>query len=662
MLAGSLGTLVQTLLDFVVAIVFLPAVALAARSDEGALIRLSSVLVAGVAFWTAVSFVLTLARSVELATMVAVAVIGVAVGVTRGRPPQTKEERAAGTKKASRFWDTMDPESSHGFLWFLWSYLGDLVKAVRRAVMGLRQPLVLGSVLAIALTFGWHLLGPLAQVAPGTAEGYVDLLAVKEIALNQGPFAIGLFPEGLHVLVAAMSTLFLNNPLLILRFWGALTAVMIVLAAMTLAWEISGGSLWAIFTAAVAVGLTTLATAGGVPWHLTTPIAPKMALAFLLFALAFGLRWLRQGDRRDRLIMLSAAIVVTLVEPLLAPYLLVGVIALSLAWACLVPGTARRGIGAVALTLAAVAAGIVPIVGGTLLKVPPLDILWTMRVPFAAPTGVVAWLAGPRAPLLIAAVAAALVAQGVLAFRNSRPWAAVTIGMAIVIAGCWGLTKLGPFGVYDVGGAGLAADVVGALLVTTFFGWAYMGALKLPANRSVAALLAVATLAPSLYLAPLKPQPLQRFEPIGSGRVYLRISDAFPAYTWTLVSPTQQYSEVLGRGWHVELVTFVSSARLSQAKSPAFRPLDAGSAAILTPDIFLDIPLKVPGFSHPITAQDAGLKLPTGGGVAAYSGAAGAAVSGRALVWGMAYLKAHPKTASVYFHSSQLLVIWIQQP
>ncbi len=662
MVLASLGTLLQTLIGFVIAVLILPSMALGGRSDEGALVRLSSVLVAGVAFWTAVTFTLTLARSVELATMVAAAVIGVAVIRTRGRRPATRDERAAGATKASRFWDVLDPGSGHGLLWFIWTYLAELVSAVRRALLGLRQPLVLGSVVAILITFGWHLWGPLNQVAPGTAEGYVDLLAVKEIALNQGPFAVGLFPEGLHVLVAALSTLFLNNSLLVFRFWGALTAVMIVLGAMALAWEISGGSLWAIFTTAVMVGLTTLPTAGGVPWHLTTPIAVKMGLAFLLFGLAFALRWLRDGERRDRMIMISAAVVVTLVEPLLVPYLLAGVVMLALSWASLVAGTWKRAISAVFVTLVAIAASLIPIAGGLLLKVAPLTILWTMRIPYLPPTGLTMWLTGPRAPLLIGAVVAGLLVQTILAFRNSRSWSAVTLGMALAIASCWGLTKLGPIGLYDVGGAGLAADVVGALLITTFFGWAYMGALKLQENRAVAVILALVTLAPGLYLAPLKPQPLHRFEAVGSGQVYLRVSTTFPAYTWTLISPTQQYSEVLGTGWHVELITFVGSALLAQAKNRDFRPKDARHLAILTPDIFLDIPLKVPGFPHPITVQDASLKLPVGGGSLVYTGTAGAAVSGRALVWGLAYLKSHPKTASVYFHSSQLLVIWIQQP
>ncbi len=662
MILGSLGALIQTLLGFVVAILLLPAVALAGREGEGTLVRLSTVLVAGVAFWTGVTFLLTLARSVELATSIAAAVIGTALVATRGRRRQSTEERQVSARKASRFWDTMDPESQHGFIWFVWSYLGDLVQAIRHALASLRQPLVLGTALALLATFVWHLLGPLQQVAPGTAEGYVDLLAVKEIALNQGPYVLGLFPEGLHVLVAALATLFLNNPLLILRFWGALTAVMIALAAGTLAWEVSGGSLWAAFATVVMAALTTLPTAGGVPWHLTAPAAPKLALAFLLFGIAFCLRWLRDGDRRDRLMLTLATLVTALVEPLLLPYLVAAVLLLGVSRAVFFAEAWRRSLMALAAVLVAALIGLIPIAFGLLLKVAPLTILWTMRIPFVTPLGLTGWLSGPRSLLLVGAVVLGLLIQAAVTARTSRQWSAVTLGMALTIAASVGLTHTQPFGLYDVGGAGLTSDVVGVLVVSAFFGWAFLGALSQRANQAVAVMLLLVTLGPSLYLAPLRPAPLRRFEPVGSGRVYLEISNAFPAYTWTLISPTQQYSEVLGKGWHVELITFVAQAQLANAENPSFRPLDARHLAILTPDIFLDIPLEPPGFGHPVTTADARLPLPSGGGTAVYSGVQGAAVSGRALVWGLAYLKSHPHTASVYFHNSQLLVIWIQQP
>ena len=135
--------------------------------------------------------------------------------------------------------------------------------------------------------------------------------------------------------------------------------------------------------------------------------------------------------------------------------------------------------------------------------------------------------------------------------------------------------------------------------------------------------------------------------------------EALPPYQWTIVSPVQQYSEVLSRGWHDELASFVTTYSIQEAENPHFTLKHDARFPILTPDVFLFVEPHLFPTGQAVSKRD--LTLPVAGGAGAYAGASFRAVEARAYYWALAYHRAHPKTSQFYVQGRDLMVLWIRQ-
>jgi hypothetical protein len=133
----------------------------------------------------------------------------------------------------------------------------------------------------------------------------------------------------------------------------------------------------------------------------------------------------------------------------------------------------------------------------------------------------------------------------------------------------------------------------------------------------------------------------------------------YPPYRWTIVSPVDQYSEVLGKGWQEELSLFVQRYTLAQAQDPHFRLAQDRRYPLLSPYVFLySEPALFPHGPHVTTSDE---NLPILPGDAAYHGRSLMAVESRAYYWTVAYHRSHPHTSQFVVRTRYLWVLLIRQ-
>jgi len=125
---------------------------------------------------------------------------------------------------------------------------------------------------------------------------------------------------------------------------------------------------------------------------------------------------------------------------------------------------------------------------------------------------------------------------------------------------------------------------------------------------------------------------------------YYTIRNSYPPFDWTIVSPTEQYSAALGRGWHYDIVEFLTKYPPEKASDPAFDP------AVPTTYIFIYVERVVFKLDQPPGADDASKPIPQEGGWASYYRNPGnrAIIEAKAQLWCDEYGRTHTNMAIQY--------------
>ncbi len=651
-MAGDVATALQVTIGVLVAVLLLPYLLL--RRDQGLspFAALWRTLALGAAAWTALGFLLAAASSVELATigLIFAFAVGLAAYMRRRRGSLALQTQRR-TQQTAKLLDALDPEGEHSFLSLATDAMRQLGAWLGRALRSFVQADVLLTCLAVAVIAARQFAPLLAQAAPGTPEGYVQLLATKDVALNLGLYQSGVYPIAVPVLAALIATTFFFDPLNVLRFLGPLVALLLPLAGGFLAMEIADSG-WAVFATVALIGFSVFPAIG--PGSVTTwhPLALHFAAMFILAELAFSLRALRRESPTDASLAGVAGFVAVMAQPLAWPYAIGSAILLCVPW---LRGH-RMALRLIGRILLGSLIGLVPVAIG-LVGHHAINAL--LMAPQALPSQAVPiWLSGwsGLALLLLAGAIAAVAA--LMRWQSLGDDAPLYLGIGLLLA-CLGVAGALPLqGVWRT--PLVLGDYLGLLAVPLVVGYAF----SLVANRlaypSAAQGLAALAIAACLAVGVLPPQSLARYEVPGSEQVLQQISGSFEAYQWTVISPTEQYSELLGKGWHVELTQFLAKLPLSVARDARLKPYAWPHLAILTSDTFLYVPRVTADGVRP-TAADLKLPVPQSLLAAENVGPAGAVLDAHAYAWAMAYHHAHPATSSIYYRNPELLVLWIRQ-
>lgn len=620
--------LVAALLMFVV----LPRWAMRGVTPSGNL--MASSLSVGLSFWIVMVTLLGYLDSVRYSVLFVVALFGLVAGL-RLMPARPDGETKASSGRM-RLWDVME----HPFV-AIWATLTNLWHQTLRVVQHffgsygwIGSALVLSAMLW-ALSAG--ALPWLRQVGPGTPDGYTNLLRIASLASNAGLYSAGAAPTGVGALGAALVTAFFLPPLNALRFMYPLADLFTVLAAGMLAYQVTRSRRIAALVMFV-VSVSSIIHLG-LPITMESPLAMHWADVLVLLACSESMAWKDSHARVHRVLTGLALLGASLTSPpqALVGVFVIGFVCLDGGWSAIIWAFLGWVLGCVPLAVGMLQGQPLRPDGWLLAGFPVIHPIW------AHPWSSLDWLIG--AGIVVALINSV---RAVPPLSRHLAWA---IG---------GLALLSVFFDQD---SFIASMLVWSGLLSLLVLIAVADTVLVPLfdqfrSRLERELFLVAA-AVAATLLPAQAPTLYAYDVPLASATTLRIEQSFPPYEWTIVSPVNQYSEVLTRGWQEELSTFVRTYTLKQAKNPRYRMRTDLRHPILTPDVFLFVEPRLYPSDRPITRRD--LTLPIAHGTATYRGPSLAAVESRAYYWAMAYLKAHPRSSAIYVHSPNLMVLWIRQ-
>ncbi len=648
-MSGAAGAALQVTIGLATALALLPYILLPRLPQGPPLTALWRLLTAGAAIWLALGLLLALLSSIELATIgLALTLMIVAARYLHRRRLSQPQLQAARDERTASALDAMDPDTEHSFLSLTRDALARWARALRLAGLRLRRPENLVVLVVLVIVVWREFPAALGQVVPATPDGYEQLLAAKQIALNMGIYTTGAYPLGVPILAALLSTSFFFDPLNVLRFLGPLLALLQPLAAAALAAEIAE-STWAAAVALTLVALTALPALGGGSLDAWYPLSAHAALVFLLAQGAFLVRSLRRGIPQDAWLACTAGFVAVLFEPLAWPYAALLAVGLGLPWI----GRRRAGVRAALLALLGATVGFAPFAAALLTGHAPAATL--LSSPAVSSSAVPGWLTGTGGLVVLAGSGLLMLLTALRAWRYDDGPLFLGFGICMVAFAAEALLPIPPPLSVTLGVGGY----VGFLAVPVLVGWLFSFAANQPQESRAAQGLAILLGAGALASGLMPVQATTRYEVPGSGVVTGRIETAYEAYQWTAISPTEQYSELLGKGWHVELRSFLRTVPLADAKNPRMLPRN-WPLQILSPDTFLYVPRITTDGLRPARA-DLAKSVPDSLAAAENLGPDGRVADAHAYAWAMAFLSAHPQSASVFFRGPDLLVLRIHQ-
>lgn len=516
----------------------------------------------------------------------------------------------------------------------------------------------------------------------GAPDSYVHLAWTKYLSANQ-IYRDGIYPYGYHAVLSAFEKLTFMDPLLIVRFTGPLAGLLLVLSVYYVSRKLFRGleilAVPGTFIFGLGIGLPSAIS------RQISALPQEFAAIFLLPGFYFGARYLERGTRRDLALFALCLGITVAVHPYVSPYLVVGValaaaarfmsrphivgtqpvwriafnlffwgaVAVAVALAPLGVGAAQgiefhsslEYVAAMVTTGAVSADDSVPVWQRLLSKDPFLDVTLALAGLLALHTAVVA-----RVRLL----------KGE---KPTEPAALMALPLfSLVLYLMYRGRSLGLPSLMDPARTGVFFSLVASLIygMAAYRIVAALGSRLLTARMRTYlaagfALVAVLCLG---FRYPTSPPAGTQLEYDAAAGNYLRIQASFPALDWTIVSPVEQYPQVLKKGWHYESWEFVRDFGLAEANDPSF------DLPIPTTYVFIfaeKIPLRVDKSSNPVLANGAVSSLAAGSASEPYRDPERRAVIQATLIaWAEAYMETHDNMR-VFYEDEEMIIYMIKR-
>lgn len=475
-------------------------------------------------------------------------------------------------------------ESRLGFVWGLSALLKQWLSGWSARWSALwrklsREPFLFFLPAVLLLGSAWiRLSHSLNHAAYSLSDSYEHLAWVKYLGSNQ-IYADGIYPEGYHAIISALAKLSFIDPYWLIRFFGGVGTSVLVAAIFYFTLRL---------TRSHAAGLVALAVYGLVsdvrfPSGLvrqTAALPQEYSLIFGLSAIYFLSLWLEHRRFGHLLVFLEATAITVFIHPYTTIYLVV--------WSVIVTGLhlllGRTGLKpalqAGLLGAVAAALGTVPMLVGRLLGKPwfgaatqfVLDSIGRSGAPPTESWWLRLLSVNPYLNLLLPLCLLAWL--GALIDRASqRVRLLSTTAIALVMLALYRATELGLPELSEQSRTGVF--LAPWLAITAGIGVASLGTLLSAGHRPWMAriskgLALAACAAIVVYATPDLPQA-ESVEYDAAAFNYLRIKTEFPVMDWTVIGPAEQFQQVLGIGWHYDLLRFVQDFSLENAADSDFR-------------------------------------------------------------------------------------------
>ncbi len=495
-----------------------------------------------------------------------------------------------------------------------------------------------GAAMLWALVYGsWPWLH---QADPGTPQGYANLLRIASFTANTGVYPGGAVPVGLPALGAAISTAFFLPSMEVLRFLYPLAGVFTVIAVGALAHQLTrSGRMTALIMFLASV--SSIAHLG-FPDNFQSPLAMRWAMVLVLIAWAEAVAWSQSPENHHAILVGFTLLGASLISP--PEGLLGAVVAAGIVW-----GREGQVVRVVTGGFSAVILGVVPVAVGLMTGHAWNPEGWLV-VPFARLSNI--WVTPGLSAYASVWIGLGIAALNVLRstdpVRKRLSWLTGAMALAAALLGH----------INTVASTMLWSDALGLMVLLLGLDLLLVPAVTRPQYRLGVnvVLIAVAVVG---ALRPANSVTLMRFDPPLAGHVTLQIEQTLPPYQWTIVSPTEQYSEILGRGWHEELASFVTTYSIQDAMNPHYLLRTDSRNPILSPDVFIFVEPRL--YPDNQRVSPAAAHLPIASGPNVYSGHSLKAIESRAYYWVVAYHRSHPNSSTIYARDKNLMVLWIRQ-
>ena len=500
----------------------------------------------------------------RLYEVISLTVLYLAVGVWRFRAVRTREDfRSLFLRMGSYVFRLVEGSAN------LPSPISILNSMRRKAGSMTREKTVLMDAIALLGVVGFaaylRYWDPLTNAAPAMSDSYVTLAWMKYVGRRQ-LFHDGLYPQGFHIILSVLQKFSAVEGLLVLKYVGPMASTLTTLSCYYLVSRVTDSPLAGVVSAFVYGCLPSL-----MPYEFERQAATnsqEFAMAFLLPAVWYTVRYLAGDSEYDLAVAFSAVSVIGLTHPMVAFFVAVGV-------ACAVSGTLLARCVKVKTLLRLAGAGFVSVVVSAL----PLAAGTLFGIPFHGSSaefmtaGGTGWCPPirPADRILLCACAVAALLGTLRAGTNTDRAGLFTVpvlaGLSLIVyqAPRFGITSLAlsarapEFYALTLSlCAGLAASLITPRGPAPCFGSSLTNRPRSPIIEWGVRICVVCLMVVGLYRHPQHPAKPYKMQTNQSAEQYLRILMTETPTDWLVVSDIEGYSLVLGKGWHLMTGDFVS--------------------------------------------------------------------------------------------------------
>ncbi len=445
----------------------------------------------------------------------------------------------------------------------------------------------------------------------GASDSYVHLAWIKYLGANQ-MYRDGIYSYGYHAVLSALSKITLIDPYFVVRFIGPLAGTLLVLSVYYFASRNFKGP----YVALVAVLIYGMVTDDRFPnevWRQISALPQEYAAIFLLPGLHFFNLWLKNPANRYLWLSAECLAITIYIHPYVTVFLSLGCAVMCLCY----PGKLsdiRFLAKTITAFIIAFLAGMFPVAVGILTGKEFHSTLGYIKQDLessgqAVPSQITASLSedNPFILMMLASSAILLLCWLLNGARSGmKREERAYLFFSIISLILYLFYRVSSTGILVVMDPHRIATFMAVFSAITYAGT--VNALDLIRVKNVFNALkgvaVVAVLTAILIFTPVKVPKGECFEYDEAVNAYLKIKNSFPALSWTIVAPVEQYQQTLGYAWHVELLEFVKKMEAAR------KPEGDKSYAIPTDYVFI-FTEKIPlGSDRHVEESDLNAEIP----------------------------------------------------
>ena len=498
----------------------------------------------------------------------------------------------------------------------------------------------------------------------GASDPYVHLAWVKYLGDNE-LYKDGVYPLGYNALISAINKMSFIDPYVIIRFIGAMAGVLIVFSVFYIVRKnFKNAIIPALFSiAAYAVGTELPINT----WRQMNALPQEYAIMFILPGIMFLLKYFEKKNKKFLYLAAEVLVLTLLIHTYAAVILVVGYL-----FICLVNLRSFFHVkflaGFAGIMVAAAAVGFLPIgialLSGGKLHQSSIDFIvqgggttWGN----ISISGILAYKEKSTALVVMLICAAVLTVLSIIGLfykkEENRVRARAGLVFAIITFLLYLQYRAAEIGIPALMEASRTGTFLG-LAAAVMFGLLIGMIGMLPVGKIIGntiKIIACAVIFTFLFQISNFSLPVGvRYEYEEAAHSYMQIKENYPASNWTIVSPVEQFDEVMGYGYHTQLWQFVQDVEVTKP-----------SKVVSTTSYVFWFVEKIPlNETKAVTEADAALAFPvvTSGKLDDYYTIAAnrRIIEAKAYYWLENYMKTH-NNMSIYLDTAYMRIYMIKQ-